>query len=170
MTTTHLATWAARLEAIGGTVLRYGLVAILLYFGTCKFTVEEAKAIAPLVANSPLFSWLHAALGTQGISNVIGVAEIVIAVLIAAHPFSPVLSALGSILSIGMFLSTLSLLFSTPGLWHVVERFPLPVTTADGGFLMKDVFLLGAAIWTAGEALRSACHGSENARRVHKVA
>jgi reactive chlorine resistance protein C len=170
MTSTNRSTWAARLEAIGGTVLRYGLVAILLYFGTCKFTVEEAKAIEPLVVNSPLFSWLHAALGTQGMSNVIGVAEIVIAVLIAARPLSPDISALGSLLSIGMFLSTLSLLFSTPGLWHVVDRFPLPVTTADGGFLMKDVFLLGTAIWTAGEALRSTRRGSEHARRVPKVA
>ena len=75
MPSTHRSTWAARLEAIGGTVLRYGLVAMLLYCGTCKFTVEEAQAIAPLVVNSPLFSRLHAALGTQGMSNVIGVAE-----------------------------------------------------------------------------------------------
>jgi reactive chlorine resistance protein C len=166
MTSTNRSTWAARQEAIGGTVLRYGLVAILLYFGTCKFTVEEAKAIEPLVVNSMLFSWLHAALGTQGMSNVIGVAEIVI----AARPLSPDLSALGSLLSIGMFLSTLSFLFSTPGLWHVVDRFPLPVTTADGGFLMKDVFLLGAALWTAGEALRSARPRSAHVRRVPKGA
>jgi reactive chlorine resistance protein C len=151
---TNLSTWAARLEAIGGTVLRYGLVAILIYLGAFKFTEEEAKAIEPLVTNSPLFSWLHAALGTQGISNVIGVAEIVIAALIAAHPFSPKASALGSILSIGMFLSTLSFLLSTPGLWHFAEWYPLPVTNDAGWFLMKDVFLLGAAIWTAGDALR----------------
>lgn len=101
MTSTNLSTWAARLEAIAGVVLRYGLVAILLYYGTFKFTVEEAKAIEPLVANGPLFSWLHAALGTQGISNVIGIAEILIAVLIAARPFSPEASALGSVLSKG---------------------------------------------------------------------
>jgi uncharacterized membrane protein YkgB len=37
----------ARLETIGGVILRYGLVAILLYLGTFKFTVEEAKAIEP---------------------------------------------------------------------------------------------------------------------------
>jgi uncharacterized membrane protein YkgB len=153
---TNLSTWAVRLEAIGGAVLRYGLVAILLYLGAFKFTGEEAKAIEPLVANSPLFSWLHAALGAQGISNAIGVAEIVIAALIAAYPVSPKASALGSILSIGMFLSTLSFLLSTPGLWHFVEWYPLPVPNDTGWFLMKDVFLLGAAIWTAGDALRIA--------------
>jgi uncharacterized membrane protein YkgB len=69
-----------------------------------------------------------------------------------------------------MFLSTLSLLFSTPGLWHFAEWHPLPATTADGGFLMKDVFLLGAALWTAGEALRAARRGSEHARRASQVA
>jgi reactive chlorine resistance protein C len=160
MKSTNVSIWAARLEAMGGAVLRYGLVAILLYLGTFKFTMEEAKAIEPLVTNSPLFSWLHALLGAQGISNVIGLAEIVIAALIAARPFSPAASALGSILSIGMFLSTLSFLLSTPGLWHFAEWYPLPVTNEVGWFLIKDVFLLGAALWTAGEALRSVRGGS----------
>jgi reactive chlorine resistance protein C len=170
MTSTNLSKLATHLEAIGGAVLRYGLVAILLYLGTFKFTVEEAKAIEPLVANSPLFSWLHSILGTQGISNVIGVAEIVIAALIAARPFSPEASAIGSILSIGMFLSTLSFLLSTPGLWHFAEWYPLPVTNDAGWFLMKDVFLLGSAIWTAGEALRSVRDRTGIVPGVHKAA
>jgi uncharacterized membrane protein YkgB len=170
MRSTSLSAWSARLEAIGGAVLRYGLVAILLYLGTFKFTAEEAEAIEPLVANSPLFSWLHAVLGRQGISNAIGVAEIVIAALIAVRPFLPGASAMGSILSIGMFLSTLSFLLSTPGLWHFAEWYPLPVTNDVGWFLMKDVFLLGAAIWTAGEALGSVRRGSESVPRVQKAA
>jgi uncharacterized membrane protein YkgB len=53
MRSTNLSIWGVRLEAIGGAFLRYGLVAILLYYGTVKFTVEEAKAIEPLVVNSP---------------------------------------------------------------------------------------------------------------------
>jgi reactive chlorine resistance protein C len=164
MTSTRLSPWAARLEAAGGAVLRYGLVAMLLYLGSFKFTVEEANAIEPLVANSPLFSWLHAVLGTQGTSNAIGVAEIVIAALIAARPLWPAASAMGSLLSIGMFLSTLSFLLSTPGLWHFAEWYPLPVTNDAGWFLMKDVFLLGAAIWTAGEALGAARGASSDPR------
>jgi hypothetical protein len=46
----------------------------------------------------------------------------------------------------------------------------VPATNADRGFLMKDIFLLGATIWTAGEALRSVRGGSKNVCRVHKVA
>jgi uncharacterized membrane protein YkgB len=163
MTPATLVTWAPRLDALGGAVLRYGLVAILLYLGTFKFTLEEARAIEPLVANSPFFSWLHVALGTQNTSNVIGIAEVVIAAMIAARPLSPMMSALGSMASSGMFLSTLSFMFSTPGLWHYAEWYPLPVTNDAGFFLMKDIFLLGAAIWTAGEALGAA---DRNAERV----
>jgi uncharacterized membrane protein YkgB len=62
-----------------------------------------------------------------------------------------------------MFLSTLSFMFTTPGLWHFAEWYPLPVTNDAGFFLMKDIFLLGAAIWTAGEALGSAGGGSRGA-------
>jgi uncharacterized membrane protein YkgB len=41
-----------------------------------------------------------------------------------------------------MFLSTLSFMFTTPGLWHFAEWYPLPVTNDAGFFLMKDIFLL----------------------------
>jgi uncharacterized membrane protein YkgB len=51
-----------------------------------------------------------------------------------------------------MFLTTLSFLATTPGAWAIVEGFIVPA--GAGGFLIKDIFLLGAALWTAGEALR----------------
>ena len=39
--------------------------------------------------------------------------------------------------------------------WHA-PGFPLAVPNATGAFLVKDVLLLlGAALWSAGEALRS---------------
>jgi uncharacterized membrane protein YkgB len=62
------------------------------------------------------------------------------------------LSALGSAMAIVLFCGTLSFLF-TPG---VVTRFagPIPVLSAlPGQFLLKDVVLMGVAIWTLGEAL-----------------
>ena len=46
-----------------------------------------------------------------------------------------------------MFVVTLSLLVTTPGV--------LAPTNPMGGFLMKDVILLGAALFTSGEALRA---------------
>ena len=41
-----------------------------------KFTAYEAGAIQPLVASSPLMSWLYAIFSVQATSNLIGVAEI----------------------------------------------------------------------------------------------
>lgn len=149
-------TYGRTLESFGGGILRYGLVAILLYFGAFKFHPAEAAGIEPLVANSPLMSWLLPLLGVRGVSNLLGVTEIAIAVLIALRYFLPKASALGSILAIGMFFITLTFLFTTPGMWAHVDGFPLPVPKASGGFLLKDVFLLGAAVWSAGEAMQAA--------------
>lgn len=143
------------LTSIGINVLRYGLVGILLYYGFAKFFPFEAQAIEPLVANNPLMSWMYSFLSVQMVSNVIGATEIVFAVLIACRVFNARLSALGSIGAIAITLTTLSFLFTTPGAWSSVPGFPLPVTTSTGGFLIKDIFLLGAAIVTAGEALES---------------
>lgn len=148
--------FAAHTETIGGFITRYGLVAILLYFGAYKLTTEEAQGIAPLVAHSPLCNWLQAFLGPQGVSNVIGSSEIVIALLIAARPFSARLSSIGSFLVVGTFLVTLSFLATTPGVWHHAAGFPVPVPSLVGAFLLKDIFLLGASIWTAGEAAKAA--------------
>lgn len=138
---------------VGTGILRYGLVGILLFFGAFKFTQVEAEAIKPLVSNSPLMSWMYSALSVQAVSNVIGTTEIIFAVLIGLRAFAPKLSALGSIGAIGMTLTTLSFLFTTPGAWSSAEGFPLPVPAAVGGFLIKDLFLLGGAVLTAGEAL-----------------
>ena len=148
--------FGSSLEKLGGFILRYGLVAILFYFGAYKFTAEEAQGIAPLVTHSPFFGWLQALLGAQGISDLIGSSEILIALLIAARPFSARVSAVGSLLAVGTFLATLSFLITTPGIWHVAADYAVPVPNLAGAFLLKDVFLFGASVWSAGEALRTA--------------
>jgi uncharacterized membrane protein YkgB len=140
------------LESLGIAILRYALVGILVYFGLFKFTPTEARAIQPLLEHSPLMSWLYLVLGVDAVSRGIGVAELAIAGAILARPWSRSLSAAGSLAAIGMFLITLSFLVTTPGLWHWVDGFPAP--NEGAAFLMKDVFLLGAAVVTAGEALR----------------
>lgn len=142
------------LENIGGTVLRYGLVIILLWVGGLKFTAYEAEGIKGLVENSPLFSWMLSIMSLQSASVVIGITEIITAILIAARPFAPLVSAVGSVLAIITFLLTLTFVFSTPGVWQTGYGFPFP-SPMPGQFLAKDLILLGASIWTAGEALRA---------------
>lgn len=147
---------AAALETAGAGVLRWGLVAILLYFGAFKFTAVEAEAIRPLVENSPFMGWLYSVLSVRGVSTLIGAAEIATALLIALRPWSPRLAFYGAVAAAVTFAATTSFLFTTPGSWAAAPGFPLPVPAGAAGFVLKDVFLLGAALWLAGEALRAA--------------
>ena len=144
---------AVRIAAAGQGILRYGLAAILLYLGAFKFTAVEAEAIRPLIANSPLTAWLYGVASVQSVSALLGATEIGIGSLIALRPLAPRASALASLAAASMFLVTLSFLVSTPGVWQSVPGFPLPVPDATGAFLLKDVFLLAAALCTAADAL-----------------
>lgn len=132
---------ASRLRNVGAFILRYSLVFFLLFFGALKWTPAEAKGIEPMVSHSPLMSWLYPLFGVQGGSEAIGVVELIIGVLISLRRWLPRASAIGSMAASGMFLVTLSFLFTTPNLGE------------GSGFLIKDLTLLGAALWTGGEAL-----------------
>src|SRR5262245_24520 len=101
-----LAGLGTRAETLGGHALRYGLVLILVWIGGMKFTAYEAEGIRPFVENSPLFAWTYPIFGVQGLSNILGAAEILVGLLIAARPWLPRVSAVGSLLAVGMFLST----------------------------------------------------------------
>jgi uncharacterized membrane protein YkgB len=143
----------AWLQDLGAAVLRYGLALVIAWIGAMKFTAYEAAGIEPLVANSPMLAWTYRLLSVQGFSNLLGGVELTIAALIALRPWSARAAALGSALAIGMFLTTLSFLLSTPG-WEPMLGFPA-LSALPGQFLLKDVVLLGAALWSLGEAARA---------------
>ena len=132
----------------GVRVLRYGLVFMLVMWGAAKFTAFEAVAIIPLIEHSPLLGWLYPIFGTRGTSALFGVFEITAGVLIATRRWLPRVSGYASLAAAGMFVITLSFLFTTPGV--------LEPTNPFGGFLMKDIELLGGALFTCAEALLSA--------------
>ena len=102
--------------AVAGRLLvRYGLVVVIAWIGALKYTAYEATAIQPLIAHSPLMSWLYNIFSVRALAAVLGTAEIIAAVLIALRPLSARASAVGSAFGILLFLSTLSFLFTTPG-------------------------------------------------------
>jgi uncharacterized membrane protein YkgB len=152
-------TLGEKLQTLGTGVTRYGLVAVFVWIGAMKFTAYEASAIQPLVANSPLMSWLYNIFSVQAFSNGLGVLEIAIGLMIAARPVSASISAVGSGLAAILFLGTLSFMLSTPPVWEgSLGGFPA-LSVAPGQFLLKDLGLLGAAIWTLGEALTGVDRG-----------
>jgi uncharacterized membrane protein YkgB len=141
-------------QSVGEFLIRYGLVIVLGWIGAMKFTTYEANGIEALVRSSPLMRWMYKVLSLQAASNLIGVTELAAAILIAIRPIAPRLSVIGSILAVFTFLATLSFLFSLPGWEQSLGGFP--ALSGSGGFLLKDVVLLGAALFTLGESLTSA--------------
>ena len=144
-----------QLEAVGRALARYGLVVVVGWIGLMKFTAYEAQGIRLYVENSPLMSWVYGPMSVRGFSAMLGVVEVAIAVLIAARPYSPRAAALGSTLAVGMFLTTLSFLVTTPGVWEPsAGGFPA-LSGKPGQFLLKDVALVGIALWSLGESWKA---------------
>src|SRR4029079_7138391 len=100
-----------------------------------------------------LMSWLYGFMSRQDVSNLLGGTEIATGFLIALRPLSHRASAVGSALAVVTFLMTLTFLFSLPGWERSLGGFP--ALSGSGGFLLKDLVLLGAALFTLGESLRS---------------
>jgi uncharacterized membrane protein YkgB len=143
------------IQTASAYLLRYGLVLVLAWIGFMKFTAYEAMAIHPLVGNSPLMSWVYAIFSERAFSAILGIVEVSIAAMIALRPLSAKVSAIGSALAAVMFLTTLTFLFSTPGWEASLGGFPA-LSVVPGQFIIKDIVLFAAAVWSLGEALPSA--------------
>ena len=146
------------IDKIGAFVLRYGLVLVVFWIGCLKFTAYESKGVFNHASHSPLLAWAYHILNVRDFSRGLGVVEIAIALLIAAGPVWPKLSIVGSLGGIGVFLTTLSFVITTPGVWQAGYGFPA-LAASPGQFLVKDVVLLGAlstliwnALWQSGWA------------------
>jgi reactive chlorine resistance protein C len=139
---------------VGRYLVRYALVVVIAWIGALKYTGYEAAAIHPLIANSPLFSRLYSILSVRTFAAVLGSVEIVAALLIAVRPLWPRVSVIGSAMGILLFLSTLSFLFTTPGV-TAGSGFPV-LSVLPGQFLLKDLVLVSASLWTLGDSLGAA--------------
>jgi reactive chlorine resistance protein C len=150
-------------DAVGGRMARYGLVIVIAWFGAMKFTNYEAQGIEPLVSESPLMSWCYDIFSVYTFSALLGVFEVAAAVLIAVKPWWPRASMLGSALAILLFVATISFLFTTPGVFEA----GFPLLSLSGGFLIKDVALLGISAWTLVDALRATRSSLAGSSQVH---
>jgi reactive chlorine resistance protein C len=145
---------ASRVAPLGEVAVRYALVFVIAWIGALKFTTYEANDIQPLVASSPLLSWVYDVFSVTTFAAVLGVVELTIAALIAVKPWAPKASVVGSLMAIGMFVTTLSFMVTTPGVMAPAAG-GFPVLSILGGFLVKDVVLLAVALWTLGDAVRT---------------
>lgn len=159
-TTYSPANASEELNALGDSIsnagvqgLRFTTATVLGWIGAMKFTAYEAGAIEGLVASSPLTSWLYSVFSLQGASNLIGATEIAVAALIIAGAKFPKAALLGALGAVATFLVTASFLFTAPVTEPSLGGFPA-LSVVPGQFLLKDIVLLAAAVFLAGDALK----------------
>ena len=141
-------------DVVSGLFARYGLVIVIAWYGGLKFMHYEAEGVAPLVSASPFMGWLYDIFSVYTFSALLGIFELTTAVLLAIKPWRPRESALGSLLAIVLFASTISFMATTPGVFEASQG-GFPALSVVGGFLMKDIALLGISVWTLTDALRA---------------
>lgn len=146
-----------RFRAIGITPLiaRYGLVIVLAWFGAMKFTSYESHGISHWVANSPFMSWVYGIMSIDAFGRLNGSIELITAALLAVKPWFPKASVVGGVVASLFFVTTLSFMVTTPGVGEASAG-GFPVLSADGEFLMKDIALLGLALWLLADAIEAA--------------
>ena len=98
--------------------------------------------------------WLYNFMPVYTFSALLGVLEVSCAVLLAIKPLAPRLSIIGSLIAIVLFVSTVSFLFTTPGVGEP-KGGGFPAISLLGEFLLKDIPLLGLSFWTLGDAIRA---------------
>ena len=126
------------LKKIGFYVSYLGTFLILLWIGIFKFTLTEAEAIRGLVENHPFMSWMYDFFSVQVVSGVIGTIERITALLLLLGLKWKMIRVAGGLFVILTFLITISFLFTTPGVWKMVDG--IPVTDF---FILKDLVILG---------------------------
>jgi uncharacterized membrane protein YkgB len=150
-----------RISKFGGIFLRYALVVVIAWIGALKYTASEAGRIQNYIGHSPLMSWMNIFLGHRELAAVLGTIELTAAVLIALRPWLPRLSAVGSAIAILLFVSTLSFLLTTPGVADPAAG-GFPALGPTGQFLIKDLVLMAASMWTLGQSLSAAIRAHDD--------
>jgi uncharacterized membrane protein YkgB len=137
---------------IAALVARYGLVIVLAWFGAMKFTHYESDGISHWVANSPFLGWVYNLMSIDAFGRLNGSVELITAALLAVKPWWPKASVVGGIIASLFFVTTLSFMVTTPGVGEASAG-GFPVLSADGEFLMKDIALIGLALWLLVDAI-----------------
>ncbi len=141
-----------RLTRAGRLIALLGVVLPLLLIGHSKFSSFEVEALKPLISATPWLAWMLPAFGEVNTSRLLGVVEIATALLLVASLWSWRAGVAGGALAALTFLVTTSTLLALP-IWAEGAG-GLPALNGTGGFIIKDVALLGVSIVVLGESLQ----------------
>jgi uncharacterized membrane protein YkgB len=141
---TKLAAWIND-RHIPFLIISIGMIVMLLWAGSYKMTAPGAEGIVPLVSNSPLISWHFKLFGPYIGSDLIGLTEIMAALLMTAGYLRPKAGIIGGLIATGMFAITSTMVITTPG--AIVSVHGLRFMSFIGLFLFKDVISVGASLY-----------------------
>ncbi|ETZ24086.1 DUF417 family protein [Pedobacter sp. V48] len=122
-------------------------IIVLFWIGVLKFTPSEAMAIKAYVSNSFLMNWLYRFNSDQGVSNLIGIYEIITGILLIVSFWNSRIGLVAGYLTAIIFLTTLSFLMTTPGIWKLSDGVPI-----TDFFVIKDLAFLAVALQVIGKA------------------
>ena len=134
-------------QKVGYIISVLGVATILIWIGIFKFTPTEAKEIKPMIANSPLMSWLYLICSDNATSRLIGIIEILTGILLIISLIVPKVGLVSGTMSLLTFILTLSFLFSTPGAFQKIDGIWLP-----DAFILKDLMALGISLMVLGKS------------------
>ena len=126
-------------------LVRGSMVLIFLLFGYQKWWEYEAQTLVPFIQNGPLTAWMYPVFGLHGASYVLGVSEWLTAALLTWGFWNPRAGALGALLSVATFVTTVTIIPFMPDGWDATAGFP--AMTGNVAFLMKDVVLLAVSVY-----------------------
>jgi uncharacterized membrane protein YkgB len=122
-----------------------GTSVILLWIGILKFTPSEAMGIKPYVEHSCIMGWMYAIGSVRQVSDFVGIFEIATSILLLASFWNSQAGLIGGYLSAIIFLTTLSFLFTTPGIWKDMDGVPV-----SDFFVLKDLGFLAVGLQVIG--------------------
>src|SRR5579864_7874942 len=126
-------------------VVRASLVLVFLLFGYQKWFEYEAQTLIPFIQNGPLTFWMYPVFGLHGASYFLGVSEWLTVALLIWGFWNPKAGVLGALLSVGTFVTTVTIIPFMPDGWDAAAGFP--AMKGNVAFLMKDVVLLAASFY-----------------------
>ena len=144
---TKIAAWINDRE-IPFLVISAGLIVMLLWAGSYKMTAPGAEGIVPLVAHSPLISWHFKVFGPYIGADLIGITEMLAAILIITGYAQPKAGIIGGLIASLMFFTTSTMFITTPGTVIAVSGISyMRYMGMLGLFLFKDIISFGASLY-----------------------
>lgn len=121
---------------------------MLLWAGSYKLTAPGAEGIIPLVSNSPLIGWHFKIFGPYIGSDIIGMTEILAALLLIVGYVKPKAGIVGGLITLLMFFITSTMIITTPGAIISVPGITgMRYMSFLGLFLFKDIVAFGASCY-----------------------